>query len=157
MPFQMNSAIATLHVFFLAATAKKTSSASGEIFFILILLAVGAYLWMRPQRRRMREQQSAQRQIEVGDEVVTASGIIGRVQAFVGNRVELEISPGTTIEVMRQAVARRAEPNVTYEEDEKPPADSSDAHGSSDEATDSKWWPAGDDEHGHDSPPGGSS
>jgi preprotein translocase subunit YajC len=158
MAFQINSGYAALHVVLFAAT-KKGSSASGELFFVLILLAFGAYLWMRPQRRRMREKQAAQHDVEVGDEVVTASGIIGRVEGFVGNRVELEISPGTTIEVMRQAIARRAEPNVTYEQDE--PGGEADHGGTvgtpDDEAKDSKWWPTSDDDHGHDSPPGGSS
>ena len=35
------------------------------------------------------------------------SGIIGRVEGFVGDRARIEIAPGMVIEVVRQAVAQR--------------------------------------------------
>ena len=92
------------------AAAKKTTS-SNPTFLILIVILVGAYLlFFRPRQQKLRQQQAKQREVEVGDEVVTTSGIIGRVQGFNGDRIEVEIAPGTTIEIVQQGIGRRIEP-----------------------------------------------
>ena len=85
----------------LAAAAKKSSSGGTTFLLILIVFGVGGYLLTNPQRKRRRQQQALQRQVEIGDEVVTASGIIGKVVGFRDDRVELEIAAGTVIEVLR--------------------------------------------------------
>ena len=47
---------------------------------ILLLIPFAMYFFMiRPQRRRTREAQELQRSIEVGDEVVTTSGLFGKI------------------------------------------------------------------------------
>ena len=43
------------------------------------------FLMIRPQRRRMREQQALQSSLEVGDEVITNSGIYGFITGFDGD------------------------------------------------------------------------
>jgi len=39
--------------------------------------------------------------------VMLSSGILGRVEGFVGDHARIEIAPGTVIEVLRAAVSRR--------------------------------------------------
>ena len=47
---------------------------------ILLLIPFAMYFFMiRPQRRRVREQQTLQQSIQVGDEVVTTSGLYGKI------------------------------------------------------------------------------
>ncbi len=102
----------------LAATAPKKSSGS-PVFFILILVMIGVYfVWLRPQRRRQQAAAQAQRQADVGDEVVTAAGIYGRVVAIDGDRVSVEIAPGTTIDVAKRALGQRVDPVVEDPVDE---------------------------------------
>jgi preprotein translocase subunit YajC len=94
----------------LAATAKK-SSAGSSTFLILLVVLLGVYLlWLRPQRKRQQAAARVQRQADVGDEVVTAAGIYGRVIAFDGDRASVEIAPGTTIEVAKRALGQRVDP-----------------------------------------------
>ncbi len=112
MHIDLTSAHGLLHGLLLATsttTAPKRSSSGSSFFLILIVLALGAYLWMRPQRKRMRAQQQAQKNIQVGDRVITAAGIVGRVTSMNDDRVALEIAPGTTIEVVRRALGTRIE------------------------------------------------
>jgi preprotein translocase subunit YajC len=44
-------------------------------------------------------------QIEVGDEVLTAGGLYGRVRAVADEQVTLEIAPGTEVKVDKRSIA----------------------------------------------------
>lgn len=92
------------------SAAKKTSSGSFTLIFIVLLFAVGYMFLIRPQRQRRQRQMQVSRQIEVGDRVLLSSGIIGRVKDFAGDQARIEIAPGVIIDVARRAVARRLEP-----------------------------------------------
>lgn len=96
----------------LGATSTKKTSSSSSIYIFLIIILIGGYLLLGPQRKRKRQAMDLQRQIGEGDEVVTTSGIIGRVERLGDDRVSLAIAPGTTVEVLRGAVARRLGPVV---------------------------------------------
>ena len=91
----------------LAATAKKSSSSSFTLIFFVLLFGVGYFFLIRPQRQRRQKQMQVGKQISVGDKVILSSGIIGRVEGFVGDRARVEIAPGMVIEVVRQAVSQR--------------------------------------------------
>ena len=121
-----------LHSLLLAAkssssTSKTTSNASSTIIFILIIGAIGYFLLIRPQRRRARAQHQTQSSIEVGDEIMLTSGIIGRVTGIEGDRAHVEIAPGIEIEVVRAAIARQVPTPVP---DGDFPVEHDDAHDS---------------------------
>lgn len=113
MPTSHFAATILLHLGLLAASTSKsskgttTSSPYGTLLLLLVVVGAAYYFFMRPQRNRMRQQQQLQRQIAVGDRVVTGAGLIGRIVGFDGDRTRLEISPGVVVEVMRQSVLRR--------------------------------------------------
>jgi preprotein translocase subunit YajC len=101
-----------LHANLLAATnttaAKKSSGSSTIILFLVVILGAGYFLYMRPRSRaRMAQaQQANQRTLEVGDEVATTAGIVGRVRRMYDDRIDLEIAPNMVIQVLRQNVGR---------------------------------------------------
>ena len=76
---------------------------------ILLLIPFAMYFFLiRPQRRRMREQQELQRSIQVGDEVITTSGIFGTITGEDGeDRFWLEIDDDVQIRIARAAVQGR--------------------------------------------------
>ncbi len=78
---------------------------------ILLLIPFAMYFFMiRPQRRRVREQQELQRSIEVGDEVVTTSGVYGKITGEDGEaRFWLEIDDDVQIRIARAAVQGKVE------------------------------------------------
>ena len=51
-----------------------------------------------------------QSQIQAGDEVLTTSGIYGRITRLGEADAELEIAPGTVIHIARGAIGQRIEP-----------------------------------------------
>lgn len=75
---------------------------------ILLMIPLAMYfLMIRPQRRRMREQQVLQRSIGVGDEVITTSGMYGFVTGIDGDKFWLEIDDDVQIRISRAAVQAR--------------------------------------------------
>lgn len=100
------------HAALLAATKSTTTkpttgSSSSLIFFVIIIIALVYFLLIRPQRTRARRAQQVQGSMEIGDEVMLTSGIIGRITWLEGDRARIEISPGTEIEVVKQALGRK--------------------------------------------------
>ena len=88
-----------------------------QLVFPLILLVLMWLLLVRPQQQRLRRQRELIASLEVGDEVVTAGGVMGRIVALDGDQVHLEVSPGVVVRFVRIAVNARA-----GGETEEPPA-----------------------------------
>jgi preprotein translocase subunit YajC len=73
---------------------------------ILLLIPLALYfLMIRPQRRRMRQQNELQTSLEVGDEVITTSGVYGFITGFEEDRVWLEIDDDVQIRLTRSAIS----------------------------------------------------
>jgi len=146
MPHAHVLASSTIHALLpvagsLLAATKKSSNSSFTLIFFVLLFGVGYMFLIRPQRQRRQRQLQVNKQISVGDTVMLSSGIIGRVEGFVGDRARIEIAPGLVIEVMRQAVSQRV--------DEAPDADLQDDDDSYDEHDDAD---TDDDEHDEHDP-----
>ena len=83
---------------------------------IFPLLMVGMYLLLvRPQQKRLKAQRELIASIAVGDEVVTAGGIIGTVRVLTDDRIFLEVADGVELRVLRGAISRTIEPATTTE------------------------------------------
>jgi preprotein translocase subunit YajC len=83
---------------------------------IFPLLMVGMYmLLVRPQQKRLKAQRELIASIAVGDEVVTAGGIIGTVRVLTDDRIFLEVADGVELRVLRGAISRTIEPATATE------------------------------------------
>ena len=83
------------------------SSSGGSAFILIIVLALGA-MWLiviRPQRRKQKLQQSMQTELAVGDEVLTAGGVYGKVTRIDDDEVRVEIAPKVEVRLARRAIA----------------------------------------------------
>ena len=89
---------------------------------ILLLIPFGMYFFMiRPQRRRMREQQDLLRSIQVGDEIVTTSGLYGRISGEDGeHRFWLEIDDDVQLRIARAAVQAKVADDDEDAADDEP-------------------------------------
>jgi preprotein translocase subunit YajC len=75
------------------------------IFIALIALAF-YFLILRPQRKRQQALQQTMNAISPGNRVMLASGLFGTVVSVGPKQVVLEISPGTELTVLKQAISR---------------------------------------------------
>lgn len=89
-----------------AEGAAPSMLASLLSFSPIILLFVVMYFFMiRPQKKREKQIQEMRSKIEVGDEIVTAGGIIGRVVSIRDDSIVLESgSDRSKIRVARWAI-----------------------------------------------------
>jgi preprotein translocase subunit YajC len=88
-----------------------------NVLFLLLPLIVLALL-MRQQQRRLRQHQALVASLEVGDEVITTSGIYGTITSIDGGIAMLEVAPGVSLRVATRAVAGVLGP-PTEEDDEE--------------------------------------
>jgi preprotein translocase subunit YajC len=116
-----------------ADTSKNSGSALGLFVPMLLIGAAMYFLMIRPQRRKMRTQQALQSSIEVGDEVMTTSGMYGFVTQIDGDIAWLEIDDNVQIRIARQALQRKVD---TMAGDTAVPADDGSGRGSKIEPTD---------------------
>lgn len=80
------------------------------IFLIPMLLLFYAML-VRPQRRQLAAHQALVSALAEGDDVVTVGGILGTIRNIDDDVIGLEIAPGTTIRVARNAISRKVQVN----------------------------------------------
>jgi preprotein translocase subunit YajC len=102
-------------MFALFATTSSTSTSSGAAGLIIPLLLMAGlfyFLLIRPQQRRARQQRELTNELDVGDEVLTLGGMYGVVKDLDDDSVTVEISPGTNVRMIKQAIARRLTDNA---------------------------------------------
>ena len=101
-----------------ASGGSSTTNTANPLVTLLPLLGIGAvfyFILIRPQQRQRRAQQELTRSVEVGEEVLTSSGIFGRVVEVDDEAVVLEVAPDTRLRFVRGAIARK----LTVEEEEE--------------------------------------
>lgn len=77
-------------------------------FVLLPLMLLALYfLVIRPQQQRVRNQQAVVASLSVGDEVMSTSGIIGRIVALSDHVATLEVAAGVELRIARGAIARK--------------------------------------------------
>lgn len=92
-----------------AATAPAQSPFISFIPFVLIFLVM-YFLMIRPQKKRMQEEQNFINKLSHGDEVYTKSGILGKVTGIADKVVTLEIESGSKMKVLKSHIGGAAAP-----------------------------------------------
>lgn len=91
------------------AFAQGAEQAKEPPFYVHLILPAGIILIMylfliRPQQRKMKEHSSLLNNLKIGDEVVTTGGIIGKIRAIADAFVTVEVSPNTTLKILKNNV-----------------------------------------------------
>lgn len=76
------------------------------VWFALVAAFFYLLVW-RPQLRRMGAVRALQAQLREGDEIMTTSGMYGRIVALHDEMVEVEVAPGTVVRLARGAIGQR--------------------------------------------------
>jgi preprotein translocase subunit YajC len=83
----------------------QQGSSLPSILMLVVFLAIFYFLLIRPQMRRTKEQRQLMSSLEKGDEVVTTSGIFGKVSKVEDTFIILTIANGVDVKIQKQAVA----------------------------------------------------
>ena len=113
-----------------AAGAPEAPAGSVGMSFVPLLLILGVFyvLLIRPQQKKLQEQEKMIKSLKRGDRVVTAGGIHGKISKLLddGEHLMLEIADGLHVKVVRNTIvslAAKTEPakadTPVTEEDKK--------------------------------------
>jgi preprotein translocase subunit YajC len=105
-----------MHALSIFASGSDGGGGAGSLvsFGILLLIPLAMYfLMIRPQRRKMRDQQAMQASLDVGDEVMTASGVYGFITGFDGDVAWLEIDDDVQIRVNRSFLSGKVDTSAS--------------------------------------------
>ena len=80
---------------------------------MMVLMMAGMYfLLIAPQRKRQKELEKLQNALAVGDQVMAAGGIYGRVVSLKDDRITLELESGRVV-VHKSAIMGKSEDAAT--------------------------------------------
>jgi len=85
------------------ATGGADSGLLGMVPIILMFVVLW-FIMIRPQMKRAKEHKLMIEQLQKGDEVVAAGGLMGRITKIDDTAVMLQIAPSVEIQVQRPAV-----------------------------------------------------
>ena len=92
-----------------AAQAQSGSGSSGalmQIPFLILMFVVFYFLLIRPQTKRAKEHRAMVAALEVGAEVATSGGVLGKVTQLGEQYLTLEIADGVNVKIQRATVAQ---------------------------------------------------
>ena len=73
---------------------------------LLGMVAVMYFFMLRPQIKKQKEQNKFGESLAKGNDVVTSSGIIGRINRIDGNIITLQVDPKTYIKVTKGSISK---------------------------------------------------
>lgn len=86
--------------------ASPTSSLVGSLWPLLLMFVVIFFFFIRPQAKKAKEQNKFLESLDKGDEIVTASGMIGRINKIEGSIVTLTIGEKTFIRITKGSISK---------------------------------------------------
>ena len=106
--------------FFISSAAAQTAGAPAQnpiMSFVPIILVflVFYFLMIKPQKKKMQEEQKFVNEMQKGQEVFTKSGMIGKIYGLTDRVVTLELEGGTKVKFLRTQIGG-AFTNVVAEE-----------------------------------------
>ena len=87
------------------------AQAGGDYSFLIMMVAIFAIMYffmIRPQNKKQKEIQNFRKNLEVGQDVISAGGIYGKVKAVEDNVVVLEIASGVKIRIDKNSIYANA-------------------------------------------------
>jgi preprotein translocase subunit YajC len=91
-----------ISLFFLQATG----SAYSTFMLLGLMFVVMFFFFIRPQAKRQKEQAKFLESLDKGEEVVTSSGLIGRINKIEGSIVTLTIAEKTFVRVTKGSISK---------------------------------------------------
>jgi preprotein translocase subunit YajC len=72
---------------------------------LIIIFVLFYFLLIRPQQKRQKEHKQMVEALEVGQEIVTGGGVLGKVTGVDELWVTVEVANGVSLKVQRQTIA----------------------------------------------------
>jgi preprotein translocase subunit YajC len=90
-----------------APAGGSQSFLTSQLPLLLIFFAIFYFLVLRPQSKKAKEHAAMLAELKKGDEVVTTSGIIGKISGLTDSELTLQVQEGVRLRVTRASVQGR--------------------------------------------------
>lgn len=89
-------------------SAGAAQQPGGIMAFVPFILMFGVmyFLILRPQQKKMKEQQSMLSTLKQGDEVLTSSGILGKITGVTEKVVTVEVADNVKVKMMKSQISQ---------------------------------------------------
>lgn len=87
-----------------AAGAPQTPPAWMQMIPFVVIVLVFYFFMIRPQAKKQRQQQELLSSLKVGDQIITNSGIFGRITSIAEQFATIEIANQTQIKILRGSI-----------------------------------------------------
>ena len=74
------------------------------IVMMVVIVAIFYFFMIRPQQKKQKEIQKAREALKVGDQIVTAGGIYGRIREIGDVYMAIEVANGVTIRIDKSSI-----------------------------------------------------
>lgn len=88
------------------AGAAPQPSFFGMMMPFLIMLAVVYFLMIRPQQKKMKEHQTLMSGLKHGDQVVTTSGMLGKITGLSDKVATVEIADNVRVKFLKSQISQ---------------------------------------------------
>lgn len=78
----------------------------GMLLPMVLMIVVFYFLLIRPQSKRAKEHKAMVSALEVGSEIATSGGILGKVTEVSEQFLTVEIAPGVNVKIQRHTVSQ---------------------------------------------------
>ncbi len=85
--------------------------------FLILMVIIFWFFFIRPQTKKAKEEQKFTQELEKGMEVVTKSGVIGKISKIETNVVTLQVDTKTFIKFTRGAISKELTDSYNKEEE----------------------------------------
>ena len=97
-------------------TVMLQAQGGGDLSFIFMMVAIFAIMYffmIRPQNKKQKEIANFRKNLEVGQSIITAGGIYGKIKEIDDNAVVVEIASGVKIKVDKNSIYADAKAQAT--------------------------------------------
>ena len=97
-------------------TVMLQAQGGGDLSFIFMMVAIFAIMYfcmIRPQNKKQKEIANFRKNLEVGQSIITAGGIYGKIKEIEDNAVVVEIASGVKIKVDKNSIYADAKAQAT--------------------------------------------
>ena len=105
--------------FFIQNAYAQGAQAQGDgtsfIIMMVLMFAAFYFLLIRPQQKKQKQHQALVSGLQVGDEILTAGGVLGVITGVSEHYAVVRISDNTEIKIQKQSVSMVV-PKGTYDE-----------------------------------------
>jgi preprotein translocase subunit YajC len=93
-----------------AAGGGQQPSMLTALFPFIIIFVIFYFLIIMPARKKQKQHQNMIAGLKGGERVITSGGIYGTVTRVMEDRIEIEVSKNTTIQVTKPSIAAIIDP-----------------------------------------------